>query len=301
MTVERNDRVTVVVMTHNRREEVLRTLEHMTTLADAAPVIVVDNGSTDGTARAVAERFPQVRLLPSTTNLGAVARNLAVEHLDTDYVAFCDDDIRWQPGALSRAAELLDHHPDVGAVTAHCLVEPDLAEDPLTPELRDSPVPGPAWLPGPAVIGGLAGTTMFRTAPFRRVGGFSSRLWFGGEEELLAVDLATAGWWMCYAEDVIVHHGPSGDRQSHARRRLGLRNTLWTTWLRRPIRSALRRSATVLSQAPRDRATAAALAEAAGGLPWVLRERRVVPARVEHALRLLETPQSQSRARRYVG
>ncbi|MDR7300218.1 glycosyltransferase family 2 protein [Haloactinomyces albus] len=303
MTGERevDAKSTVVIMTHNRRAEVLRTLEHMTTLADGARVIVVDNGSTDGTAEAIATHYPEVCLLRSRTNLGAVARNRAVEHVDTPYVAFCDDDVRWQPGALSRAATLLDRCPELAAVTGRCLVEPELAEDPLTPELRESPIPAPSWLPGPAVLGGLAGTTMFRAAPFREVGGFSTRLWFGGEEELLSIDLAAREWWMCFAEDVVVHHSPSRTRDSHGRRRIGIRNTLWTTWLRRPWRSALRRSVSVLSTAPKDVSTFRAVAAAARGLPWVLRERRVVPARVEQALRLLEEPQRYSRARRYVG
>jgi hypothetical protein len=41
--------------------------------------------------------------------------------------------------------------------------------------------------------------------------------------------------------------------------------------------------------------------EAVSGLPWVLRERRVVPPRVERGLRVLEEPQRNSKARRYVG
>lgn len=292
---------TVAIMTRNRCDEVLRTLEHMTTLADAVRVIVVDNGSTDGTAEAIATHYPQVCLLRSRTNLGAVARNRAVEHVDTPYVAFCDDDVRWQANALSRAATLLDRFPELAAVTGRCLVEPELAEDPLTPELRESPIPAPSWLPGPAVLGGLAGTTMFRTAPFREIGGFSPRLWFGGEEELLSIDLATRGWWTCFAEEVLVHHSPSPARDPGGRRRIGIRNTLWTSWLRRPWRSALRRSVAVVSAAPRDLSTLRAIAEAARGLPWILGERRVVPDRVEQALCLLEEPQRHSRARRYVG
>ncbi|MFD6860809.1 glycosyltransferase family 2 protein [Rhodococcus sp. NPDC060090] len=43
----REPRVTVVMITHNRRDEVLRTLEHMVALPDAAPIIVVDNASDD--------------------------------------------------------------------------------------------------------------------------------------------------------------------------------------------------------------------------------------------------------------
>ncbi len=162
-----------------------------------------------------------------------------------------------------------------------------MVEDPITPELRDSPVPGPAWLPGPALLGVLAGASMFRVAAFREVGGFSPRLWLGGEEELLALDLAARGWWMCWAPDVVVEHAPSASRDPRRRRQLGIRNTLWTAWLRRPLLSALRRTGTLLGSVPR---TGLGAAGASGG-----------PPEVERGLLLLEGPQRRSRARRYVG
>jgi GT2 family glycosyltransferase len=96
------ERVTVVMITHNRRDEALSTLEHMTTLPDAAPIIVVDNASADGTAEAIAVRYPAVELLAAAENLGAIGRNHAVARVRTPYVAFCDDDTRRQPGALTR-------------------------------------------------------------------------------------------------------------------------------------------------------------------------------------------------------
>ena len=294
-------RVTVVIITRNRKAELLHTLDRMTALPDQAPVVVVDNGSTDHTADAVAQRFGQVTLLRSARNLGAVGRNLAVQGIDTRYVAFCDDDTRWRPGSLTRAADLLDAHPELASVTGRILVAPAMIEDPITPELRNSPIPGPAWLPGPALLGVLAGASMFRVAAFRGVGGFSPRLWLGGEEELLALDLAAAGWWMCWTPDVVIEHEPSVCRDPRRRRQLGIRNTLWTAWLRRPLPSALRRTATMLRSVPRDRASVLAFVEALGGLAWVLRERRVVPAAVEQGLRLLEEPQRHSPARRYVG
>lgn len=142
-------------------------------------------------------------LIRAETNLGAIARNVAVERVTTPYVAFCDDDTRWQPGSLDRAADLLDEHPRLGAVTGRCLVEPELEEDPLTPELRNSPLPGPAWLPGPALLGVMAGLSTFRVEAFREVGGFSSRMWLGGEEELLALDLAAHGWWIEVADGAL--------------------------------------------------------------------------------------------------
>jgi hypothetical protein len=68
-------------------------------------------------------------------------------------------------------------YPGRGSVTGRCLVERGLAEDPITPELRDSPVPGPDWLPRTALLGVMAGLSMFRTSAFRQVGGFSGRMW----------------------------------------------------------------------------------------------------------------------------
>jgi glycosyltransferase involved in cell wall biosynthesis len=294
-------RVTVVMITHNRRFEVLRTLDRMAALTDRAPIIVVDNGSTDGTADAIARAHPEPVLVRSPDNLGAVARNIAVRQVRTPYVAFCDDDTTWESGSLTRAADLLDSCPQLASVTGRCLVEPSLREDPIMPELRHSPVPAPSWLPGPALLGILAGLTMLRVEAFWDVGGFSSRMWLGGEEELLAIDLAARGWWMVWAEDVVIHHAPSVARDARRRRQLGIRNTLWTAWLRRPPSSAARHTAWVLSRAPKDLATMSALAEAVRGLPWVLNERRVVPEGVEHGLRLLEQARKGTTARSYVG
>ncbi|MFE7960758.1 glycosyltransferase family 2 protein [Streptomyces sp. NPDC057413] len=294
-------RTTVVVITHNRRAELLRTLDRLAELPERPPVIVVDNGSSDGTAGAVAERHPRVRLLRPGRNLGAVGRNLAVREVRTPYVAFCDDDSWWSPGALSGAADLLDRHPALATVTARILVEPGAGEDPITEELRNSPVRGPRWLPGPALGSFLAAATVLRTDAFRAAGGFHPRLWLGGEEELLAADLAADGWWLTYADHLTIHHQPSRARDSTVRRAHGIRNTLWFTWLRRPARPALRRTVHLARTVPRDTVSLRAFAEAAAALPWVLRERRVLPAEVEARMRLLEDTQRGSKARKYVG
>lgn len=291
----------VVVITRDRREELLRTLRYLEELPEDPPIVVVDNASTDGTSEAVAARHPEVGLIRSEANLGAVGRNVGVEALPTPYVAFCDDDTWWEPGSLARAARLLDDHPDLGAVTARLLVEPAGEEDPLTPELRDSPLPRPEGLPGPAILGILAGVSVLRIDAFWQVGGFSHRLWLGGEEELLALDLAAAGWWMCWDESMVAHHAASPVRDPRARRRQGIRNTLWTAWLRRSPRGALAHTRSVLGSAPADATTALAVCEALAGLSWVLRERRTVPAHVERGLRLLAEPRRDSPARRYVG
>jgi GT2 family glycosyltransferase len=298
---DREDRVTVVVITHNRRTELLHTLARLRDLPERPRVVVTDNASTDGTAAAVRDRYPEMELLRPGRNLGAVGRNLAVEQVGTPYVAFCDDDSWWEPGSLPAAADLLDEHPGLASVTARIVVQPSGAEDPVVAELRDSPLRGPSWLPGPALGSFLAAASVLRTDAFRAAGGFSERLWLGGEEELLATDLMTAGWWLAYAEKLTVHHAPSLLRDATRRRIDGLRNTLWFTWLRRPLRTAMRRTGYLARTVPHDAPSLRAFAAAARGLPWVLRERRVVPDEVERRLVLLEEARRGSAARSYVG
>jgi GT2 family glycosyltransferase len=293
-------RVAVVVITHQRRDELLLALSRLRELPERPHVVVVDNGSTDGTADAVRAHHPWAELVASPENLGAVGRNVGVDRLDTRYVAFCDDDTWWDPGSLRTACDVLDAHPRLAVVTARILVEPGGAEDPIVVELRDSPVVGAGWLPGPALGSFLAGASVLRREAFLEVGGFSERLWLGGEEELMAGDLAAAGWELCYLPQLTVHHQASAARDPHRRRADGIRNTLWTTWLRRPLRPAMRRTLHLLRTVPRDRITARGLREAVLGLPWVLRERRVLPPHAESRFAALERAQRSSAARRYV-
>ncbi|GAA3019728.1 glycosyltransferase family 2 protein [Streptomyces fulvorobeus] len=294
-------RITVVVITRNRRPELLHTLGLLAQLPERPPVVVTDNASDDGTAGAVAESFPEVLLLTPGENLGAIGRNLAVRQVRTPYVAFCDDDTWWEPGSLRLAADRLDAHERLAAVTARIVVEPAGVDDPVVAELRDSPLTGPSWLPGPAIGSFLAAATVMRTSAFREAGGFHPGLWLGGEEELLATDLMRAGWWLAYLPDAVIHHAASPVRDSTARRVVGLRNTLWFTWLRRPVGPAVRRTLYLLATVPKDRASARAFLHAGKGIPWVLRQRLPVPPVIEAQLSALEAAQRRGTARRYVG
>jgi GT2 family glycosyltransferase len=277
--------VTVVIATRDRRSSLLRTLDRLADLPEAPPVIVVDNGSTDGTPAAVRAAHPGVRVLEPGANLGAGARTAGAALAGTPFVAFSDDDSWWAPGALPRAAELLERNPGVGLLAARVLVGRERRLDPTCAAMAASPLGEPRGGLGPPVLGFVACGAVVRRAPLLACGGFEPRLGIGGEEELLALDLAAAGWRLAYAGDVVAHHHPgTGNRggRSHAQ----VRNALWSAWLRRPPVAALRRSAAILAQA--DPAGPAALADALRGLGWVRRRRRVIPAPVERAVRRLE-------------
>jgi hypothetical protein len=88
--------------------------------------------------------------------------------------------------------------------------------------------------------------------------------------------------------ELIVYHHPSPQRDSRRRYGQEIRNALWFAWLRRPWTSVLRRTICLARSALRDWPSCTAFAGAVAGLPWLLRERRVVPAAIERGLCLLE-------------
>jgi N-acetylglucosaminyl-diphospho-decaprenol L-rhamnosyltransferase len=294
------DRVTVVMITHNRRAEADLSLTRLEALPERPPVVVVDNGSTDGTAHMVRTGHPRASLVAADANLGAVGRNLGVSMARTPFVAFCDDDTWYDPGALTRAADLLEQHARLAVVNASILVEPGSRLDPICREMAQSPLDKPADMPGQPLLSFLAGVSVLRKEAFEGAGGFSPQLWLGGEEELLASDLARQGWHLAYVPEVVAHHQASPARDAHLRRRHGIRNTLWFTWSRRPLPSALLRTGRLAVRLPRDRVTLLALRDALLGLPWVLRNRAVVPPGVERGYRQLESMQLNGKARSYV-
>lgn len=284
-----DSRVAVVMITHNRVREVLKSLDELVRLPERPRIVVVDNGSDDGTSAAVAERFPQVEVLDAGGNLGAAGRTLGARHVEAPYVAFCDDDTWWEPGCLRAAADLFDALPRLAVITGRVLVGPENREDPACDVLAHSPLTREPGMPGPSLLGFLAGASVVRRSAFLDVGGFEPRFFVGGEEELMAADLAARNWWLCYVADLVVHHHPSPLRNGPARRSVMARNAIWFAWLRRPLPVALGKMLQTALRRPWDYDTWRTLAECVRGLPWALKRRRVLPPEVERGLRLLET------------
>ena len=276
------ERVTLVVATRDRCERLMESLPQ-----HPAPVILVDNGSSDGTPGEVRRRVPEVDVVEMGENRGAVARNVGVERARTPYVAFADDDSWWAPGALERAADLLDEHPRTALLAARVVVGPDQRLDPISAEMAASPLP-PADL-GPSILGFLACAVVVRRDAFLAVGGFDDAIFFFGEEERVALDLAAAGWQLAYVEELVAHHHPSPSPESSGRQALALRNRVLTAVMRRPWRVVAVRAMEAARQGPAGRQ---ALLAAAPRLPRALRRRKRLPPQVEAARALLDNRQS---------
>jgi GT2 family glycosyltransferase len=272
--------VTVVVASRNRRDDLLASLPR-----HEAPVVLVDNGSTDDTVTAVREARPEVTVLPLERNLGARARTLGAAQAATEFVAFADDDSWWAPGDLARAVDIMRAHPRLALLNARILVGPEERLDPVCVEMAESPLGTAPDLPGPSLLGFVACGALVRTEAFEAVGGFDGVVRFPGEEERLALDLASAGWGMAYVDSVTVHHHPSTRRHSPGRRKAAIwRSKLLTALMRHPLPEAVR----LVVGALRDgRPGREGVLRALPDVPAALRARRPLPPEVLADLRLL--------------
>jgi GT2 family glycosyltransferase len=293
-------RVAVVMIVRDGADRIGGALERLSALPERPRIVVVDNASTDGTAEVVARRFPHVELVRLRENAGAAGRNAGVAAVGTPYVAFAEDDSWFEPGALRAAADLLDEHPDVVLINPHVLVGDDGRPEPIHEDMVGTPVPERRpGLPGHRILSFLEGVSIVRRDAYLAAGGFDARTGIGGPEEHLAADLLEAGGELRYVPEIRARHRPDHGSPSPRVRRLGLRNTLWFAWGRRPPRAALRWTLHVLRTSPRSPTTLLGLAGALLGLPGVLRRRRTLPVDVERDLALLDAPKMRSSARSY--
>ncbi len=271
------ERVTVVVVSKDRRDELLASLRR-----HEAPVVLVDNGSSDGTVEAVRRELPHVDVVALPANRGAAARTLGVERARTPYVAFADDDSWWAPGMLARVADLFDASPRLALVNARILVGPEERLDGICEVMARSALGTDDDLPGPSLLGFVACAAAVRRDAFLEVGGFDDVVFFPGEEERVAYDLAAAGHGLAYVDDVVIHHHPSPRRDVRDERAVKVaRAAFLTAVMRRPWPHVARSLVRTARQRPR------ALWRARTSVPAALRQRRVNPPAVEAGLKVL--------------
>lgn len=111
--------ISVVIVGWNARDYLQGCLESL----EAAPprrtmeVFVLDNASEDGSADMIESRFPWVKLIRSSENLGfAKGNNVAIRQCQGRHICLVNPDVKVLPGCLDSLAEFLDEHEDVGMV-----------------------------------------------------------------------------------------------------------------------------------------------------------------------------------------
>lgn len=108
--------LTVVLVSYNTKALLLRVLDRLLD-SESISVVVVDNSSNDGSAGAVAERFPSIDLIRNTENVGfARAANQGMARASTTYVALLNPDTDSTPALLDTMVAYLEENKDVWAI-----------------------------------------------------------------------------------------------------------------------------------------------------------------------------------------
>ena len=113
-----------IVIPHYNGEELLRRCLHAVqeTVYPAYDIIVVDNGSDDGSRTMVRETFPDIKLIEIPVNVGfAAGCNLGIQSSDTPFVVLLNNDTVVDPGWLAPLIESMESNPECGAVQSKLL------------------------------------------------------------------------------------------------------------------------------------------------------------------------------------
>ena len=219
--------ITVIIVTRNTRELARSAAGSVFGSAGAlqVEVIVVDNGSSDGTADALRAEFPAIRCLRSETNLGfAKAVNRAARESNGDFLLLLNSDAVLQPGALAAAVEWMRAHPRCGVAGAQLLNAdgsrqnsianfPTLATELLNKSLLRRMLPH--RYPGkeqifdsPVEVETVIGAFMLvRRELWDLLGGLDERFFFFGEETDFCYQAKREGWSTMHLPQVLVTHG----------------------------------------------------------------------------------------------
>ena len=220
--------VSTIVVNYNGRHhlpECLRALEAQTLPAKQLEVILVDNGSTDGSADFVRREFPRVRVIPLGENLGfAAGNNVGFANAVGRFVALLNNDTAADPSWLVAMLRALDEHPGAGGVA--CKIR--FHHDPATLNsaglvlyrdgrggdrgFRQADI---GQFDRPEEVFGACGAAMLlRRELIADVGMFDERLFMYYEDLDLAWRARLRGWRFVYAPDAVIRHvhcGTSGE------------------------------------------------------------------------------------------
>jgi GT2 family glycosyltransferase len=215
-------RIAVVILNWNGRhflERCLRTLRAQT--FQDFEIVLVDNGSSDGSVPFVRERFPEVRLMVNQKNLGfAAANNQAIQSTDSEFVATLNNDTEVEPVWLEELLRVAEANGQVGACASKMLFayrrgminSSGIALDRsgIAWDWRGGEQDDPEEEEVVEVFGACAGAALYRRAMFDDIGLFDEDYFAYLEDVDLAWRARWAGWKALFVPTARVLHYHSG-------------------------------------------------------------------------------------------
>jgi GT2 family glycosyltransferase len=219
--------VTVIVVNWNTRDLVLDCLASVAATLPplSAEVWLVDNGSVDGSVAAVRERFPGVRIIANSDNLGfAAANNQALRRVRSQFALLLNSDAVLTEGAVQRLVAFMQGHEKAAAVCGQ-LLNPDgsrqnstanfpsiiglLTNESLMRILFPRRYPSKRRaIAEPIEVDSCIGACMLvRKTAMDAIGLLDERYFFFMEETDWALRMRREGWQVWFVPDARVIHG----------------------------------------------------------------------------------------------
>lgn len=212
--------ITVVIPTWNRRDllgHCLRSLREQTVPAE---ILVVDNGSTDGTLAMLADDFPEVSCLPLGRNVGfAAAVNAGLDRVTTRMTALLNNDTEADSAWVERGLEAAERYPEFSFFASRMVDFTnrrtlDSAGDRYgrtgLPTKRGLGEPVDRYPHEEEVFGASAGAAFYRMSLFREIGPFDESYYTYLEDVELNLRARLHGFRCLYLPQAIVYHIEAG-------------------------------------------------------------------------------------------
>jgi GT2 family glycosyltransferase len=240
----RTPTVSVVILTHNRKEILRQSLSSVLLLDwPGLEIVVVDNVSTDGSPEMIEQEFgAAVHVVRRKIDSPTAGRNEGFRLAKGDIILSLDNDMTISdPQSIRKAVALFEQLPKVGLITV-CIAG---AEAP------DTPLRNHWWHCVPFEIGKhrffytdyfSEGALFLRASTFRDTGGYDDDFWGCFESVDFALRIFRAGYDILYTptiSTVELQLSRSEHKTRSPRNYLFLRNKIWTAWKNYPVLRAL--------------------------------------------------------------
>jgi glycosyltransferase involved in cell wall biosynthesis len=217
----------IVIVTKNRKEELRRALLSAVAQSGQPEVLVVDDGSTDGTEAMVRSEFPQVVLHRFEQSKGYIVRRNEGAALARGNIIFSiDDDATFSTPQVVEQTLTEFERPDIGAV-AIPYIEPRKADR----VLQRAPNKEKIW-----IADAFVGTAhALRRDLFLQLDGYRERLVHQGEESDYCIRMYAAGHVVRLGEAGLIYHHESPRRDFRRMDFFGCRNSILFAWQNVPM------------------------------------------------------------------
>jgi len=183
------NQLTLIIISYNSQEVISRCLGPLLA-SNRFPSIIIDNDSTDGSARKLCEQFPNAEVIKLKQNIGyGRATNIGLHKTETPYAILLNPDLLAEPKAIAQLLAYAENATPQAAIFAPAVKQKDFSKDP--PESI-------SWISGSAML--------FDMKKMEQIGMFDENIFLFSEETDLCRRTIDAGYEILLCHDIYMAH-----------------------------------------------------------------------------------------------